>query len=428
MADRPSSGFFDTSTAMPSTTAEIEQELIDLNSRLRALRETGDPTHSDITSQLSPRRVLLEQYLEELLDVEIADAADEDVPLSEFEQTTEFENGLAELETSDIMATQAVQGSQLQTIPTYDGLTNVKEFIRNIDRAKEQFNWSSEATAAAVKSKLTGEAYSWLRTKELQFDDGTKIWETANNVDGLRILLRDRFSHGISALTAAEALSDLKQKPMETVDTFFDRCYLAADKMNHLVKDETKRTKEYKDQTMATVATFFAAGLKDVYKARVIGSADPPTSAEDMLKACRHVELETMRKKEVDVVEAGPSSHGASGGATAPAQEPSARTQAQDEKIASLEKEVAALKFGSKAGITCYTCGGKGHFQSECPTNRSSRGYNNRGRNPSRPRVPGRFNGKPGKFSKKPRPRFDRREANEVKWDVGTWDIRSGNA
>ena len=69
-----------------------------------------------------------------------------------------------------------IHGGQLQTIPTYDGSGNVKEFIRLVDRAKEQFTWSNEATSAAVKSKLTGEAYSWLRTKEIQFDEGLKIW------------------------------------------------------------------------------------------------------------------------------------------------------------------------------------------------------------------------------------------------------------
>ena len=77
---------------------------------------------------------------------------------------------------------RGIQGSQLNSIPVYSGdEAEFEGWINLIGRAKTQFNWSDKQTAAAIKSKLSGDAGRWLRALEKKHTQGIDCWEEVIN-------------------------------------------------------------------------------------------------------------------------------------------------------------------------------------------------------------------------------------------------------
>lgn len=276
-----------------------------------------------------------------------------------------------------------VQGSQLNSLPIYNGETDVENWLMVVDRAQTQFVWTEGQTAAAVKSKLSGVAQKWLRSQEARRNPGLELWQQVPGAaqKNLRKLLKTRFSIVVSELAATEAISDLKQRPHETVDDFFDRVVLALDKKNHLYTEAQKRTDDYQRNLSSEIFTFFGAGLRETYRTQILGSHNPPTQPDDLLQAARAVELEAGRRKRlVDAVDL-----------DEPLQPSPSPTQNNDSTLA---KEVEALtrqfknfttaqKFSpGMANVTCFFCEGKGHYANKCPSKNqpSSSGSYPRGR------------------------------------------------
>lgn len=357
------------------------------------------------------------------------------------------------------MANEAVQGGQLQLVPEFAGTKDVTNFLLQIDRFQNQFRWSDSGTAAAVKSKLTDKAATWLRTQEKRGIPGLDNWknyvENENMIDGLRTLLFERFAPKVSQQAATDAVQDLHQRNSETVDDFFDRCYMAADKIFHKIPADRKKDDSMQEAIMFTVATLFSAGIKDVYKQRVTGSANPPETADGLLQACRNVEIEVERRKTTDEITAHvnaidqadspslslSSSDQQQGACAAQTSPPAQQTAEPDSDITDLRKEIAALKFGSRANIHCYKCGGRGHMSPECPSGpqrpqrgrggRGGRGGRNRGRGSggrgrgSNFRGRGRGQGAHGNYGQ--HNSFRPNNTEEIESGAIEWDMYSGN-
>ena len=198
-----------------------------------------------------------------------------------------------------------VQGAQLNSIPIFsdEAGQDCEGWISLIDRAKVQFEWSDQQTAAAIKSKLGGEAGKWLRALEKRHTPGLENWmEVVDGVKPLKVMLENRFKVTVSLLAASEAISDLKQKPSENVSAFFDRVVLALDVKNYHVADKT--TAAYKASLDSEIYTFFSAGMKEMYRQSILGGrTDPPATPEELLRAAKASELESGKNKGKVVME-----------------------------------------------------------------------------------------------------------------------------
>ena len=371
--------------------SELDLEIQRINRQIERVENTIDVDTPDTPAE-EPERLRQLEPIAETTEEQVVSENEEDEP-DEFEGEPISDLELANL---DIMANAnvAVTGGQLHIVPEYDGTKDIVSFLLQIDRYKAQFNWSQQGTAAAVKTKLTGLAATWLRTQEKRNVEGLDQWEnyTVPVADGndrtvtaLRSLLNARFGQKVSQQAASEAVQDLKQKATERVDDFFDRCYLAADKIFHNIPAAQRREEQMQRAIMATVGTLFSAGLRDVYKQRVTGGPNPPETADALLEACRTVEIE-VSKRHVDEISLSSSTTATETGyADGETTDALPSKQERDEDVAELRREIAALKFGSRANIRCYKCDGWGHTSPECPS-----GPNRRGRGRGRSRGRGR--------------------------------------
>ena len=135
-----------------------------------------------------------------------------------------------------------VTGSQLNSIPQFDGATDadVEVLTDNIDAAIITYAWEEHQACGAAKSRLTGLAAKWLRSQGKL----ARVWNAWNDVaavagppavpaaEGFKTALKTRFLEMINEIGATNAVVDLKQKPSENVDDFYDRCVLAMDRKN----------------------------------------------------------------------------------------------------------------------------------------------------------------------------------------------------
>ena len=105
-----------------------------------------------------------------------------------------------------------------------------------------------------------------------------------------KVALTGRFNVQVTWVAAANAMTDLRQIPKEHCGDFYDRVILALNKKNSEVAAATKNTPEWRDQLNRDIYTFFAAGLPRYIRDATVGSAAPPATADELLKAAQIVE------------------------------------------------------------------------------------------------------------------------------------------
>lgn len=196
-----------------------------------------------------------------------------------------------------------VQGSQISSIPLFDGGVGVdgEAWIRMVDRAKDQFGWTSRQTAQTVRNRLLGEARMFVDNQEDEGIPGTLEWdETENN---LRAMLIDKYGFTYSAATAAHALEDLKQNNSETVDQFYERVRFAVSKFLADMDKTGANAETYRNMFQRLTFTHFKGGIFQQYRVAIYSSvsARQPTTARALLEAARSAELEAGKSRK-DVV------------------------------------------------------------------------------------------------------------------------------
>lgn len=234
---------------------------------------------------------------------------------------------------------RGVQGSQLSSIPVFTGNVgcDAEAYLEMVERARLQFNWSDEATAYVVQSRMTQEASTWLRAETKFMNDDINSWPL------LKKAMLERFSLTVSRMAASHAVKDLTQRMTETVDAFYDRVRLAVDKMNDPYKD--KADPHFRDLVDSQVFVFFSAGLLEIYRTSLLGTPTSPTTAKDLRIAAKGKELEMGRSpRELKPLAVGSNSEETGG------------------------KEVSAVQKTKrdKSNVTCYYCKQKGHYRNKC--------------------------------------------------------------
>ena len=257
---------------------------------------------------------------------------------------------------------EPVSGSQLATIPNYNGETPVELFIRQVERSQVQFGWTAEQTAAAIKNKMIGAAGAWLQGEELSLSE-MKTWNQ------LKALMITRFKVNTSQMEAVASIINLRQKEKETCMEFYDRVCIAVDKKNSNYEDKDKQTVGYRTHYLNDVYTMFAAGLRADVRVQVLSSNNPPTTAAELRKAANITEAQILSKKST-IAELG-------------IEELMAKLKTEDTEEEKKEVTTKAFQMKKKKRFNqertdsaCYACNGKGHFAKHCPNRR--RGFENR--------------------------------------------------
>jgi hypothetical protein len=254
------------------------------------------------------------------------------------------------------MARNLPTGSQIALLSSFDGeaTSDIEMWIASVTRCVDQFNWNNDAAIAAViKNKLTGKAAFWLETqrrKRIMLEGYADV--AANEEDnivavtGLKTALINRFKVSIQALQATAAITDLKMRPSERCQDFFDRVEWSMEVKNHTYTDVEKAADAYIRARDSDVFLFFSAGLPaSIREAAMVSPV--PTDALNLLKRCIQIELNHSGAKKLIASLAGQQGIGSPGNGT---------------DMEGMVKEIAALR----AQLKCYNCQGNGHFAREC--------------------------------------------------------------
>ena len=304
----------------------------------------------------------------------------------------------------------AVQGSQISSIPVFDGSPGVDgdAWIRTVDRAKDQFNWTSRQTAQTARNRLTGEARLFVDNQEMEGLPGTQDWDQGSA--NLRDMLLDKFGYRYNAATAAHALEDLKQTASDTVDQFYEKVRFSVSKFMADQEKTGAHLKAYQNMFQKLTYTHFKGGLFSSYRQAIFSSTSErqPTTPLQLLEAARSAELEAGKskkdlvfKKVTEVTAANPEEEFTSTvSKTTPAGEETQKkpVPSPDPDLASLAKEVDAIqrqlqqrgrgrgrggghrrgyggrgwrgakgRGGGRGG--CNGCGAADHWWRQCPQN-----------------------------------------------------------
>ena len=247
-------------------------------------------------------------------------------------------------------------GSQVNSIEKYDGEEGFKAetWCSIVDRAKTQYGWNDEQTAANAKQRLTGPALVWITAQEKVGPVHTQ-WLT------LRPAIIKRFYPTVSDLAATDAVTELKLKPNETCGMFYDRVLLSVDKLFHRQPNRNAATME---TFKAIVFSLFAAGLPPTMRTHALGSDKPPTTPEALLEAACAIEAQTRSRGQLIASVTPADTHNPSlEDENNHQNDPPSNVPPQVDEIT--QAVIAALKPKRFSG-KCYYCDKEGHMARHC--------------------------------------------------------------
>ena len=302
-----------------------------------------------------------------------------------------------------------VSGSQINQLPEFDGAEDkdIDIWISHIERCQGQFNWSDMVTCASAKGRMKDKAAYWLHSQKLSGNDFID-WKEFEGTDAviadpaavpprvaaaqvparpglsLKDNLKIRFKLTVTALAAADAVTNLNQRKSECVNGFYDRVIVAVDKKNFSYSEAQKADQEYRNRFMIDVFVFFHAGLTGRIKGRATGGTSPPTTAADLLKAAMEAEayfkradLRAEAVNEVDDVNFVRFHQPTRWGKFVK----DAKDVSKPQNSSQPRGKGQGKGQGQKKGVKCYECEGFGHIGNECPTRTKRLG----GKPPSKP-------------------------------------------
>ena len=248
----------------------------------------------------------------------------------------------------------AVTGSQINSLKPYDGTTDVRVYLRVVERIRLQYGWTKDQTLSVVKNKLEAAAAEWLMAHENTYGDIRK-W------DDFEDELKKRFKAEYTPAAAIAAMHAMKQKEGEPVLRYLDRVFAGLDIKNHLYPETLRSQPEYKQMLLTEAFQFFIGGLREEIKTRLQGSGNAPTDLDEARTMAVEIETALLQKK-------------------APLALHEVAQQEEDEfsshQVEELRKFIRRWDAkrgqggsgagGNKGKRKCYNCGKPGHFKAEC--------------------------------------------------------------
>ena len=187
------------------------------------------------------------------------------------------------------------QGSQISQLPEFDGKfgPEAETWLKQVDRFKEQFNWSDQATANIARNKLVGKARLFVDNQEKALILGLDRWSYFDgHIKPLRTQMLEKYTLPTTAQAATIALQELKQHN-DDVDLFYERVRYACDKFMYAIPKGTEAEKiAYREMFNQHLLVFFKAGLRPEYLKQIFSSTNQnqPKTAQELYEAAKNTE------------------------------------------------------------------------------------------------------------------------------------------
>ncbi len=302
-----------------------------------------------------------------------------------------------------------VSAGQLNAVDKYDGESDVTPFLRRISQHITQFGWSEQQTASIVQNRLVGKAQTWLESRLVlgHVFAGNDAW-TAN--DGLRSALLERFGPRETVASSSKELATLSIRSSELPRDFLDRVKVAIGRADERVTPEAQRaTPEHREYVARDIYKWFSRGIvgtpwytklfensgvdpapdlaalehqvanlqtqheAQTRKGTSAGSLHELQTTEDSLEvfsldadAPLHLQIAELRQVFQRHLRGG-GSGGAGGGGGRGGRGRGRRGRRNQPQPGT---SGGASGKSSRADHVCETCGGKGHYGSECASSR----------------------------------------------------------
>lgn len=183
---------------------------------------------------------------------------------------------------------QSAVALSLETIPDYDGSTEVKEFLERVEQTAILGNWDESKRTIIARLKLKGEAHKFVQSEPY-------LRETSTTWDVFKKALSKRFKKLKLPGQVIQEFHDCKQRVSESVREYVARLRTAGHKTVELGSDEQKNAWA-RDQLKEGMKTQFMLGLRMPLQQRVL-SAHPKTFDEAIEMAEREEIVERMTQR-----------------------------------------------------------------------------------------------------------------------------------
>ena len=167
----------------------------------------------------------------------------------------------------------------LDSIPTYDGLSSIEEFLAVIDETAVLTNWTDQQKISIARLKL--------RNKAKQFIDSEPSLKTTTNWDNLADSLRKQFIRQYVKGSAMKNFIECRQRTGETCRQYLTRLKLLANR-TVTVTDNAANNVIINNKLEQDITTQFTLGLLMPIKQRVLSGN--PKSLQDALTAAEREE------------------------------------------------------------------------------------------------------------------------------------------
>ena len=111
-------------------------------------------------------------------------------------------------------------------LPKFKGLEtdDVRRFVARVDAHQVQHKLDEKQTVEAVSDCLDGRAWSWFDTIQRKELAGREVWKAAGGAPCLRAMILKRYAKKLTPAQVAQAMTETRMEPNESVDDFLDRC------------------------------------------------------------------------------------------------------------------------------------------------------------------------------------------------------------